>query len=73
MLLTILISLAFLCLDILWKMVERLETKEAGRISAAKEAAGNNMIEVLRLTFPIVLDVQMNLLEELGIAKGKEG
>jgi len=59
--------------DILLKMLERLETAEAARISAAKEAAGNDMVEVLRLTFPIVLEVQMTVLEELGIAKGKDG
>jgi len=59
--------------DILWKMLQRLETTEADRVTSAKEVAGNDMVEVLRLTFPIVLQVQMNVLDELGIAKGKEG
>jgi hypothetical protein len=61
--------------EILTRMLTILRTDEeyCRRIGEAKEAAGTSLVSLLTLTYPIVAEAQVKLLEELKVGKGIDG
>lgn len=43
------------------------------KISAAKENSGNEMLKMMQFVFPIVTQIQMEVLRKYGFAEGREG
>lgn len=55
-------------------MLERLHLPEnETKILAAKENAGGDMVEVMRTVFPIVLEVQVQVISKFGFVASQEG
>jgi hypothetical protein len=64
-------------IDCLSQMLSALVEDENNvrKLDAAREEAGNDMIEVMRLVFPIVVDIQVECVAKVnpGVPRNKEG
>lgn len=49
------------------------EVGNDSKIRRAKEEAGNDMIEVMKLVFPIIVDIQVEIVAKFGLPRNKEG
>lgn len=43
------------------------------KMSAAKENSGNEMLKMMQFVFPIVTQIQMEVLRKYGFPEGREG
>ena len=47
--------------------------ENAQKINAAKENSGNEMLKMMQFVFPIVTQIQMEVLRKYGFPEGREG
>ncbi|XP_026474500.1 protein C10 [Ctenocephalides felis] len=43
------------------------------KISAAKESAGSEMLKMMQLIFPLIMQIEMEVLKDYGFPEGREG
>ncbi|XP_011313437.1 protein C10 [Fopius arisanus] len=43
------------------------------KISEAKENSGNEMLKMMQFVFPIVIQIQMDVIKNYGFSEGREG
>lgn len=59
---------------ILNKMIEELQSAEnTKKIEEAKDNVGNEMLKMMQHIFPIVMQVQMEIIKEFGFPDGRDG
>ncbi|EZA57464.1 hypothetical protein DMN91_008769 [Ooceraea biroi] len=55
-------------------IVTALNTPEnAQKLSEAKERSGNDVLKMMQIVFPIVMQVQMDVIKNYGYPEGREG
>ncbi|KAJ8927598.1 hypothetical protein NQ314_019918 [Rhamnusium bicolor] len=63
-----------LAIEILNKTLEELQT--AGNIQKLEEArdnVGNEMLKMMQFLFPVVMEIQTDIIKEFGYPEGREG
>lgn len=61
-------------LAILGKIIEELQTPEiAQKLEEARFNVGNEMLKMMQLVFPIVMQVQLEVIKEFGFSENREG
>jgi len=58
-------------LQLMWDRIN--EPQNIEKITALKEEAGNDMIEVMKLVFPFIVDIQTETVAKFGFSRNKEG
>ncbi|OXA64601.1 uncharacterized protein LOC110855423 [Folsomia candida] len=58
-------------LELMWSRIN--EPDNLDKINGAKEEAGNDMIEVMKLVFPLVVDIQVEAVGKFGFPRNKDG
>jgi len=58
-------------LEAMWNKINEPENLE--KIGAAKEEAGNDMIEVMKSVFPLIVDLQVEAVGAFGFPRNKDG
>ncbi|KAG8041212.1 hypothetical protein G9C98_002200 [Cotesia typhae] len=48
-------------------------TKNVQKLSEAKESSGNEMMKMMQFIFPIVTQIQMDVIKKYGFSEGREG
>lgn len=48
-------------------------SENLSKISSAKENAGNEMLKMMQLIFPLIVQIQMEVLKDYGFPEGREG
>ncbi|XP_071449489.1 protein C10 [Hetaerina americana] len=43
------------------------------KVEEAKENAGNDMLKTMQFVFPIITQIQMDIIQKYGFAEGREG
>lgn len=60
--------------EILNKTLEELQTPDNNqKLNEARENVGNEMLKMMQFVFPIVMQIQMEVIKEFGFAEGREG
>lgn len=60
--------------EILNKTLEELQAQEnTQKLKEARENVGNEMLKMMQFVFPIVMQIQMEVIKEYGFAEGREG
>lgn len=60
--------------EILTEVVEALESPEyATKLDEAKEAAGNEMLKMMQIVFPMVVQIEMEIIKRHGFSNSREG
>lgn len=55
-------------------IVTALNTPEnAQKIAEAKEKSGNDVLKMMQIVFPIVMQIQMDVIKNYGYPEGREG
>lgn len=55
-------------------VLEAIESKENSfKLAEAKDAAGTDMLKVMQLIFPILLQIKMDIIKTYGFPEGREG
>ncbi|KAK9888297.1 hypothetical protein WA026_000557 [Henosepilachna vigintioctopunctata] len=63
-----------LAIEILTKTLEVLQTPEnIQKLNEVRDNIGNEMLKMMQFLFPIVMQVQMDVIKEYGFAEGREG
>lgn len=59
---------------ILTEIIEALESPiYASKLDDAKEAAGNEMLKMMQIVFPMVVQVEMEIIKNHGFSNNREG
>ncbi|XP_072932299.1 protein C10-like isoform X2 [Epargyreus clarus] len=59
---------------ILSEVIEALECPDyASKLDEAKEAAGNEMLKMMQLVFPMVVQIEMETIKRHGFTNSREG
>ncbi|XP_046959725.1 protein C10 [Vanessa cardui] len=59
---------------ILSEVIDSLESPDyASKLDEAKEAAGNEMLKMMQLVFPMVVQIEMETIKRHGFAGSREG
>ncbi|KAL3272363.1 hypothetical protein HHI36_013842 [Cryptolaemus montrouzieri] len=65
---------AELAIEILTRTLEVLQTPEnSQKLEEARDNVGNEMLKMMQFLFPIVMQVQIEVIREYGFADGREG
>lgn len=60
--------------SILNKMLEELqEPSNVQKLEEARDNVGNEMLKMMQYLFPIVMQIQMDIIKEFGFPEGREG
>lgn len=60
--------------EILKKVLSQLQTSEnVKKLEEARDNVGNEMLKMIQFVFPIVMQIEMNVIKEYGFADGREG
>lgn len=60
--------------QILSEVIEALESPDyAPKLDEAKEAAGNEMLKMMQIVFPIVAQIEMETIKHHGFSNTREG
>lgn len=60
--------------EILNKTLEELQLPEnVQKLEAAKDNLGNEMLKMMQFLFPIVMQIQINVIKDFGYPEGREG
>lgn len=60
--------------EILNKTLEGLQTPEnSQKLTEARDNVGNEMLKMMQFVFPIVMQIQIEVIKEYGFSDGKEG
>lgn len=60
--------------DILNKTLEQLQTTEnIQKLDEARDNVGNEMLKMMQFLFPIIVQIQMDVIKEFGYPEGREG
>lgn len=60
--------------EILNKTLEELQVPEnSQKINEARNNVGNEMLKMMQFVFPIVMQIQMEVIKEYGFSEGREG
>ncbi|PSN36943.1 Protein C10 [Blattella germanica] len=60
--------------EILSNVLEAIELPEnATKLGEAKDNAGNDMLKMMQFVFPIVMQIEMDVIKNYGFAEGREG
>nr|CAH7764784.1 unnamed protein product [Callosobruchus chinensis] len=60
--------------DILNKTLEELQqTENVQKLGEARDNVGNEMLKMMQFLFPIVMQVQMDVIKNFGYPEGREG
>ncbi|KAJ8964184.1 hypothetical protein NQ317_013598 [Molorchus minor] len=63
-----------LAMDILKKTLEELKTPEIiKKLEEVKNNVGNEMLKMMQYVFPIVMQVEMDVIKHFGYPEGKDG
>lgn len=63
-----------LAVEILNKTIEELQMPQnVKKLEDAKDNVGNEMLKMMQFLFPIVMQVQMDVIKEFGFPNGREG
>ncbi|XP_044252449.1 protein C10 [Tribolium madens] len=63
-----------LAVEILNKTLEELQTPQnVKKLDEAKDNVGNEMLKMMQFLFPIVMQVQMDVIKEFGFPNGRDG
>ncbi|XP_073987954.1 protein C10 isoform X1 [Rhodnius prolixus] len=55
-------------------ILEALETDEmAMKVNEAKISAGNDMLKVMQYVFPIIVQIEMDIIKKFGFSDNREG
>ncbi|XP_018577853.1 protein C10 [Anoplophora glabripennis] len=61
-------------MEILNKTLEELQTPaNVQKLEEARDNVGNEMLKMMQFLFPIVMQIQMDVIREYGYAEGREG
>lgn len=59
---------------ILAEVIEALESADyAPKLDEAKEAAGNEMLKMMQIVFPMVVQIEMETIKRHGFSNSREG
>jgi hypothetical protein len=47
--------------------------ENAAKLGEAKDKAGNDMLKMMQFVFPIVMQIEMDVIKDYGFAEGREG
>jgi hypothetical protein len=47
--------------------------ENAAKLEEAKDNAGNDMLKMMQFVFPIVMQIEMDVIKNYGFAEGREG
>ncbi|KAJ2945853.1 hypothetical protein O0L34_g4759 [Tuta absoluta] len=60
--------------QILTDVIEALESRDyASKLDEAKEAAGNEMLKMMQIVFPMVVQIEMEIIKRHGFSNSREG
>lgn len=60
--------------EILNKTLEEMQVPEnSQKINEARNNVGNEMLKMMQFVFPIVMQIQMEVIKEYGFCEGREG
>ncbi|XP_044751108.1 protein C10 [Coccinella septempunctata] len=63
-----------LAIEILNRTLETLQTPEnTQKLDEARDNVGNEMLKMMQFLFPIVMQIQMDVITEFGFPEGREG
>lgn len=63
-----------LAIQILNKTLEELQTPQnVKKLEEAKDNVGNEMLKMMQFLFPIVMQVQMDVIKDFGFPSGRDG
>ncbi|XP_045477638.1 protein C10 [Harmonia axyridis] len=63
-----------LAIEILTKTIETLQSPEnTHKLEDARDNVGNEMLKMMQFLFPIVMQVQIDVIKEFGFPEGREG
>lgn len=61
-------------IEILKKILDQLQSSEnVKKLEEARDNVGNEMLKMIQFVFPIVMQIQMDVIKEYGFAEGREG
>ncbi|KAG8238779.1 hypothetical protein J437_LFUL018689 [Ladona fulva] len=56
------------------EILEAINSSEnSPKVEEAKENAGNDMLKMMQFVFPIVTQIEMDVIQKYGFAEGREG
>ncbi|PNF15215.1 hypothetical protein B7P43_G14104 [Cryptotermes secundus] len=59
---------------VLSSVLEAISLPEnAAKLGEAKDNAGNDMLKMMQFVFPIVMQIEMDVIKDYGFAEGREG
>lgn len=65
---------AELAIIILNRTLDELQSPENSRkLEEARDNVGNEMLKMMQFLFPVVMQIQMNVIKEFGFSEGREG
>uniref|UniRef100_A0A8D8XJ19 Protein C10 n=1 Tax=Cacopsylla melanoneura TaxID=428564 RepID=A0A8D8XJ19_9HEMI len=60
--------------DILQEITDSIETGEsATKLNEAKQTAGNDMMKLMQYVFPVIVQIEMDVIKKYGFIDGREG
>lgn len=60
--------------QILSEVIDALESPDyASKLDEAKEAAGNEMLKMMQIVFPMVVQIEMETIKHHGFSNSREG
>ncbi|KAL4710828.1 hypothetical protein ACJJTC_016112 [Scirpophaga incertulas] len=60
--------------QILTEVIDALDSPDySTKLDEAKEAAGNEMLKMMQIVFPMVVQIQMEIIKRHGFGSGREG
>ncbi|XP_056630045.1 protein C10 [Diorhabda sublineata] len=60
--------------DILNKILEALQSADSlQKLEEARDNVGNEMLKMMQFLFPIVMQIQMEIIKDFGYPEGREG
>lgn len=60
--------------QILSEVIDSLESPDyASKLDEAKEAAGNEMLKMMQIVFPMVVQIEMETIKRHGFSNSREG
>ncbi|XP_063917551.1 protein C10 [Zophobas morio] len=63
-----------MAIEILNKTLEELQTPQSvKKLEDAKDNVGNEMLKMMQFLFPIVMQVEMDVIKDFGFPSGREG
>ncbi|XP_044732710.1 protein C10 [Chrysoperla carnea] len=55
-------------------ILEELNTEEnSSKLQEARESIGNEMLKMMQYVFPMIMEIEMNVIKKYGFVEGREG